>query len=154
MIELRLPYLPPSVNELYRPMIKGTGLKKIAILALSATGTKFKKEAVSYLVKNCQQQMRWFKPGGTYVLFAQFEIPNLENKGWPTKTASRYKRTDVSNRVKVLEDVIAEASAIDDSNYMMSVSRKCVGVTPATNIWIWNLDGEGCPFLTAASSLQ
>lgn len=154
MIYFRLPYLPPSVNVLYKPLIKGTGLKKIAIVGLSTEGRKFKKEAVSYLAKNCQQQMRWFKPGGTYILFAQFEVPDLENKGWPSKTPNRYKKADVSNRIKVLEDVIAEASAIDDSNYMMSVSRKISGVTPATDIWIWNLDGEGCPFLTAACSLQ
>jgi hypothetical protein len=154
MIHLTLPWLPPSVNDLYKPVIKGTGFKKIAIQTLSAAGRKFKKEAIAYLVKNCQPQMRWFKPNGTYVMFTLFGVQNLENKGWPKTAKARYKKADVTNRMKVLEDVIAEASAVDDSAYLLSICQKRSSDTAVTDVWIWNLDEEGCPFYAAASSLR
>jgi hypothetical protein len=153
MIHLHLPWLPPSVNELYKPVIKGTGFKKIAIQTLSSEGRKFKEEAISYLTKSCQQQMRWFKPNGSYVIFAKFGFPTLLNKGWPKTAKSKYKRLDGSNRVKALEDVIAEASAVDDSSYMLSACKKVVSEVEETDAWIWNLDEEGCPFNAAALSL-
>lgn len=134
-------------------MIKGTGFKKIAIQVLSTEGRKFKEETIAYLTKHCQPQMKWFKPNCSYAIFALFGIPTLLNKGWPKTTKTRYKRVDVSNRVKVLEDVIAEASATDDSNYMMSVCRKQVSTVEETDVWIWNLDEEGCPFINAALTL-
>lgn len=154
MIHIHFPWLPPSVNDLYKPVIKNAGFKRIAIQTLSTEGRKFKEEATAYLAKSCQPQMKWFKPNCSYVLFALFGIPTLLNKGWPKTAKTRYKRVDVSNRVKVLEDVIAEASAIDDSNYMMSVCRKQVSEIEETDVWIWNLDAEGCPFAQAALSLS
>jgi len=154
MIYIHFPWLPPSVNDLYKPVIKGTGFRKIAIKVLSVEGRKFKEEAISYLTKTCQEQMRWFKPNGTYVIFALFGIPTLLNKGWPKTAKTKYKRVDASNRVKALEDVIAEASATDDSNYMLSACQKRISTVEETDVWIWNLDDEGCPFNAAAFSLR
>lgn len=153
MIHFRLPWLPPSVNELYKPVIKNIGMKKVAVPVLSAEGRRFKEEAIAHLVKNCQQQMRWFQPGGTYVMFAVFGVQNLENKGWPKTAKARYKKADVTNRMKVLEDVIAEASAVDDSAYLISTCQKRVSETAVTDVWVWNLDEEGCPFSGAANTL-
>lgn len=153
MIHIRLPWLPPSVNELYIPVIKGSGLKRITIQVLSAPGRKFKKEAIAHLVQHCQPQMRWFKQNGTYAMLAVFGVQNLENKGWPKTAKARYKRADVTNRMKVLEDVIAEASAVDDSAYMISTCQKRVSETAVTDVWVWNLDEEGCPLDAFARSL-
>jgi hypothetical protein len=154
MIHLKLPWLPPSVNELYKPVIKGTGLKKVAIQVLTAEGRRFKEEAIAHLTKHFQEQLRWFKPNGTYVMFAVFGVQNLENKGWPKTAKARYKRADVTNRMKALEDVIAEASAVDDSVYLMSNCLKRQSAVAVTDVWVWNLDEEGCPFHAVASSLR
>lgn len=145
MIHMKLPVLPPSSNNAYA--IVGR------MMVLTSKGRKFKKESTAYLAKAYPMQLARIKPNRPLVLYARFHLLNLQNKGWPEKAESRYKKFDASNRVKLLEDVIKEVTAADDSNNIMAIPHKVKGDDDRTEIWIWDLESEGCPFYEAALSL-
>lgn len=153
MIHLEFPWLPPSVNNLYRDTFFKAKGKLMSKRSLTDEGKLFKKETLAYIVKKYQPGLRFFKKNVPYVFYYRFLVQELENKTWPKNAENRYKKFDASNLVKVLEDVIVEASGIDDSNYLTVVSEKRKGTKEATHIWVWNIEEEGCPFHAAALSL-
>ena len=98
---------PPSANRLYVRTRRGTILSKEA--------RKFKADATIQLMK------KWmFGPKAekdrAYRLTLLFYFPKVETAGWPKKAKNRFVKKDVSNLIKVLEDVIAQAVGVDDSN--------------------------------------
>ncbi len=153
MIHLSFPGLPPSVNNLYQDTFFRAGGKLMSRRSLTDEGKRFKKETLAYIVKKYQPGLRFFKKNVPYVFYYRFVVQEIENKTWPKSAENRYKKFDASNLVKVLEDVIVEASGIDDSNYLTVVSEKRKGPKEETHIWIWNIEEEGCPFHAAAQSL-
>ena len=60
-------------------------------------------------------------------LSVYYFLPALFNKGWPSKAKTRFKRRDVSNLVKVLEDVLSECLGIDDSCFTEEYIQKLDG---------------------------
>jgi len=66
-----------------------------------------------------------------------FQFPELTCKGLPDKAKNRYKRVDLSNRVKLLEDSLVTVLGIDDSCFFTLLLRKTEG-EEATHIWVWN----------------
>lgn len=105
-IELHVDELPPSVNKLYTVR----GHRKI----LSDVGRRYKNRLKSQLA----EQLIDYSPFGReaplsfrYILFFEAVI----NKGYPDKTDTKFKRIDLSNRIKVLEDIICELLDVDDS---------------------------------------
>ncbi len=158
MIHLQFPWIPPSVNNLYHDQVVHVGgsgrfRKTIIKRVLTDEGKLFKKETLAHLVKSYQPQLRFFKKNMPYVFYYRFIVTELQNKTWPKSAENRYKRFDASNLVKVLEDVIVEASGVDDSNYLTVVSEKRKGPKEETHIWIWNIEEEGSPFYAAALSI-
>ncbi len=150
MMRLSLPTLPPSVNDMYMQINKGP--KKLRVL--SKEGRKFQQEATAYLVKHHALELKKFVPHNPYCLYMRFFLEHIENKGWPENARSRYKRLDASNRIKPMEDVIAEVSAVDDAAYFMSVAHKLQGTPERTEIYIWNLEKEDCPLYDATLGLR
>lgn len=146
MIYMKLNELPPSSNQAYAIVGK--------MMVLTSKGRKFKKESTAYLAKTYPLELARLKPNRPLVLYARFHLLNLQNKGWPEKAESRYKKFDASNRVKLLEDVLKDVAAVDDSNNMMFIPHKIQGAVEHTEIWIWDLETEGCPFHEAALSLR
>jgi len=53
--------------------------------------------------------------------------PDWTNRGWPGKAKTRYKKIDLTNRLKCVEDALAESLAIDDSQFFDVITRKCKG---------------------------
>ncbi len=158
MIHLQFPWLPPSVNNLYHDQpvhVGGAGMIKKVIIkrVLTDEGRRFKKETLAHLVKGFQPQLRCFKQNVPYVAYYRFMVTDLQNKTWPKSAKTRYKKFDASNLVKVLEDVIVEASGIDDSNFLTVVSEKRKGTREETHVWIWNSEEELSPFHAAALTL-
>lgn len=137
-VYIHIPSVPLSVNHLY-VRTRGGGR------ALSAAGKKYKNETKMHLIKYYQSALMQVKPNvpwmfATHMVFRDEGL--LLNSGYPTSTPNRYKRFDTSNRVKVLEDAIAEATAVDDTHYWTVIARKAVGKEDATHIWMWNLENE------------
>lgn len=141
------------MNNLYQDTFFRAGKKLMSKRSLTDEGKRFKKETLAYIVQRFQPQLLFFKKNVPYVFYYRFTTPELLNKSWPKTAQNRYKRFDASNLVKVLEDVIVDASGIDDSNYLTVVSEKRKGPREETHIWIWNTEEEGCPFHEAALSL-
>lgn len=153
MIHMKFSGLPPSVNHVYFTTVKSVGRKRVPLRVLTKDGKKYKTETLAYLSKNYHRELARFRNNAPHVMYIRLTMPDLETKGWPKTAQSRYKRIDASNHVKVLEDVIVEASGVDDSNYMTSICEKRKGPAELTEVWIWNLSEEGCPFHAAALSL-
>lgn len=149
MIKLSLPYLPISSNDAYMTIKK----RGHTLRVLTKEGRKFQKEAKAHLSTTFPMELARLIPNCPYAMYMRLHMPDLENKTWPEVAKNRYKTRDATNRVKLMEDVIAEVSAVDDSNYMMTIPHKVSSDKPWTEIWIWNLDAEGCPFYAAALSL-
>lgn len=156
MIRLVIPGLPPSVNEAYATTVKKKGKKLIPIRMLSAKAKKYKREAAAHLVRCYPAELRFFQPDVPYGIAIQFAFTELENKTWipkgpreeepgsSTKGAkNRYKRVDVSNRLKIVEDVLSEVAAVDDSQNLTAIIDKCKHAVEETRIWVWNIVQEG-----------
>jgi Holliday junction resolvase RusA-like endonuclease len=100
--------LPPSVNKIYRSIGKGRR-------ALTAEGKAYKRKVIDALIPElctCPP----FKENEPLHLSITLHLKALLNKGWPKKTKKRYKRIDVSNRIKLLEDALFECLGVDDCN--------------------------------------
>lgn len=146
MIRMDLPLLPPSLNNMYLHIRKD---RKI-IRVLAPEGKRFKKEATAHLVKHYAFELTQFKRNEPHVLFIRLSTPDLYTKGWPKTAENRYKRFDVSNRIKIIEDVLAELMDVDDSNFVLVGGEKVDAKVELTDIWIWNLANEESPFHAAA----
>lgn len=159
MIFMQVPGLPPTTNHAYYDVVKvipgKKGQKKYVVSRqLTDEGKAYKREVGTYLSKTYpleMQIMRLNEPLGLAILL---DLPGLYNKGWPNKAKTRYKKLDVSNRVKLLEDAIVHAGGIDDSGFMIVMPAKREG-PEQTSIWIWNVDEEGLiPHALAANPSQ
>lgn len=146
MIHLSIPSLPPSVNDVYMTISKMKGGRRITLRPLTAEGRKYKKETLAHLVKKHQPQLLQMKPDTPYVLFVRLTMPVLVNKGWAKRTSARYKRYDVSNHIKTLEDCLVDASGVDDTNFLIVAGEKVQGDVERSDVYIWNLDAEESPF--------
>ena len=107
-IQVRLPF-PPSVNKAYASTRGGRRV-------LSKEGRLY-KQAVREVIGKAYG----LKPhilGDVDKLHLSITLhTRCINKGWSTGNAkSRYKRVDVSNRVKLLEDALFESIDLDDSH--------------------------------------
>ncbi len=138
MIHIHIPSIPPSINHAY-VRTKGGGR------ALSEEGKKYKAETADHLVRQYPTEMMFFKKNVPYLMMCHLTFKNaglLLIKGYPKKTDNRYKKLDVSNRIKLLEDAVSRSTGVDDCHNWTVVIRKCVGDEDSTHLWFWNLDDE------------
>lgn len=132
-----LPGLPPSGNKTYT-VFRG---RKI----LSAAGRAWLQMAQAHLTKHYAQEILltpFLQPHVPYLLWLQFGTPELENAGFPTKAANRFKKFDASNGVKLVEDLIAKVSGVDDAQNIGVLASKCYSDRPQTEVRIYDLDRE------------
>ena len=112
LFEAFVGHLPPSVNEMYVYTKRGP--------RPSAKMKRFKSDAKSDILRGLDFSKPPLDPGGAYCLEIDFFMPALYNKGWASgKAKTRFKRRDVSNLIKVAEDIVADVIGIDDSSFPM-----------------------------------
>jgi Holliday junction resolvase RusA-like endonuclease len=111
--EVFIPFLPPSVNRAYTFAHN----RKI----LTGTARTFKIKCFEALKHGGLPSIN---PDKALRLDLQFYVKNLENKGWPDKAKHRFKKRDVSNWIKLLEDVISKYVEVDDSSFVDVLARK------------------------------
>lgn len=70
-------------------------------------------------------------PEGVFSLILHFYFDSLINETWNNpkvpeskRAKSRYKKIDLTNRIKLLEDCVRDALDIDDSQTFCSFQRK------------------------------
>jgi Holliday junction resolvase RusA-like endonuclease len=139
MFHAYIPWLPPSANNIYR---KGRGGKRF----LSEEAKRFKTEVKTHLSRNYGPALKYFvkdEPYSLIVLFVFADEKMLFNKGWPQSAKTRYKKLDVSNRLKLLEDALVDATGCDDAQHWSVLIRKTVGEEDGLYVWAWNEDSDG-----------
>lgn len=155
MIKLYHPGLPPSLNNAYINLPRG-GRR------LSKDGEKYKNETIAFLSRTYRRELMLLKKDTPYLVVMTFYFDNIENEGWATgKAKSRYKKFDATNRPKLLEDVLKDASGTDDSQNLDVYLRKrnvrdCPELRASlpqlghaqehVDILIWDLEKEANPF--------
>lgn len=147
MIKLSVPSIPPSLNNVYMdlPPRRGPGGKLIhGGRAMTEEGKKYKKDTTAWLSRHYPTALASLKKDVAYNVYVRFYFPAIENKGWPEKAETRYKRIDVTNRLKVFEDALKDAAGIDDAQHLAFLGHKVEG-DPLTEVFIWS-DEEASPF--------
>lgn len=79
--------------------------------------TQFKNKAKLQLARQALTMAAELVNNVAYRLVIEFYLPTLYNSGWP-KTKTKYKRRDVSNLIKVTEDLVADCIGVDDSCFL------------------------------------
>lgn len=135
MICIVLPSLPPSSNQAYFNHPAGGR-------ALTKAATKYKKDVVAHIVKHHATETGQLRKDATIGCLIAYGFPELTNKGWPKKASTRYKKNDLANRPKLLQDAICEATAMDDSQICFDYKYKYQSEKAETRIYIWNEEDE------------
>lgn len=133
------PELPPTSNKIY---FRGTILTKKA--------RNYAEQFAYYMVSNYIDVINNFTlgPNAILKLDLDFYFPNLINKTYNDKLIDKqkraktwYKKIDLSNRIKLLEDCIRDALAIDDSRTFEMKQRKFhEPLNPRVEIFIEDVD--------------
>lgn len=123
-IHIWVPFLPPSSNKIYEPVwVRGKPRGK----RLSEAGRRFKIKAMKALQEGGRVALINLKEDIPYELRLAVFLEKIENKGWSDgKTSSRYAKIDVTNRIKLIEDTVAEAVGVDDRhNFRIHLEKHC-----------------------------
>lgn len=111
--------LPPTSNKIY---FRGTILTQTA----RTYAEQFANFAKAYL-----PEISEMNPDGVFALHLRFFFDNIVNETWndlslpPSRRAkTRYKRIDLTNRIKLLEDCVRDALDIDDSQTFAASQEK------------------------------
>jgi hypothetical protein len=142
MIYVPLIGLPPTVNHAYFERVVKIGKRVTTKRILTKEGKKYKNETKSSLAKTYPAQMREILTDGPVGWGFMLDLPNLLNTTWPEAAKTRYKKLDVSNRTKLLEDALSDSVGMDDSQFLLALAAKREG-QPFTHIWMWKIEEEG-----------
>ncbi|KKN98624.1 hypothetical protein LCGC14_0147360 [marine sediment metagenome] len=134
--------MPPSANKVY----SHNWVMKYTYLSTEATEfrSKFRNHVIdNYLKETALTPSSFPKDNVPYRVVICFVIPDLINKGWP-KTKTKYRRKDLSNWVKLLEDCVKDLFAYDDSQNVQIILDKRRGNKDlcGVRIQIFELDPE------------
>lgn len=150
MIHLAFPWVPPSVNDTYETGRNGRR-------HLSTEARRFENETPAHLLRFYRQEMIFFndKKDTQLTVAAIVFLTKLENKGFPEKKGvARYKKLDTTNRIKFLEDALAKAAGVDDSQNFTVALQKRQGAEEKTHLWVWAPEKEESPFDAVFRSLM
>lgn len=117
MLFAKLTKLPPSTNKLYELGMKTLpDGRKVPFKRLSTAAKKYQTWASTELAKAWGFSKVKLDPNKPHDLTVIFLLPEVENKGWATgKAKTRFKKKDVTNYIKLMEDIVASACGVDDS---------------------------------------
>lgn len=112
----KLSSFPPSNNELYEPRTFKQGKRLVTKEVLSQKARKYIADASTELAKQWAFENK-LDPHKPHEVVLTFYMEKVENSTWPAKAKSRFVKRDVTNLIKVLEDVAVRASGVDDSAF-------------------------------------
>jgi CO dehydrogenase/acetyl-CoA synthase gamma subunit (corrinoid Fe-S protein) len=102
---MKFNYIPPSVNHAY-------------------IGKEFKSRIREDILRNYKKALLAFKVENPYELVITFYLKDMYLKE-RVDGVRRYKKINVTNRIKLLEVALSEAIGVDDKNFIIVVARKC-----------------------------
>ena len=140
--------MPPTSNHIYTKAPGGGRM-------LTRLARSWKKKAVGHMVRDSGLGFQdGLDPNKRYWVEFVFFFEAVENKGWnefykkgekegQRKAAMRWKKIDLSNRVKLLEDSVQEAVGVDDSATFAQVLQKNVDERdPRVEVSMFQLEEE------------
>lgn len=120
VLYITYPVLPPTSNKIY---VRGTMLRDEA--------RRYGEAFAQFMAQGYGSEILEMEKTATYALHLRFFFAKLENARWndpkcpPSKRPkTRYKRLDLSNRIKLLEDCVRDALDIDDSQTFAASQEK------------------------------
>ncbi len=120
-IILEIPYLPPSVNEVYKFN------RKTGAMYMVKEAKSFKEGVSKHISDKYLKIIHDFDTKAiykaTYVFYFLKENLFNEKYGKDKRTKSQYKNVDVDNRLKLLQDSIASCLGFNDS-YIFDISAQ------------------------------
>jgi Holliday junction resolvase RusA-like endonuclease len=135
MIDVLLP-MPPSVNKAYVSLRNRRILSTEGKLYKQAVRDKIGEQYALTPLPNLENT--------PLELSIELTFTDVENAGWSKgKAKNRYKRIDVSNRVKLLEDALFETLDVDDSLVFSLHVTKRAGADASVRVIIRAHEGEG-----------
>lgn len=136
---LRMVYreIPPSSNKLF---FKGTILTKVA--------REYAERFAMVIGREYLPAINQLNPDALYAVHLHFYFETVVNESYNNprvplskRAKSRYKRFDLTNRIKLLEDCIRDAIAIDDSQTFIAAQEKHMDPRdPRIEIFIHEVD--------------
>lgn len=132
-LDLWVPILPPSENRIRVHRRQGGQV-------YSKEARDFKKQFSDYVLKEYVVDVIDFVRGHTersiYELDLEFVFETVINKGWAKKQAKTlYKRFDVGNRRKLIEDCLVEVlGEIDDCLFFKLTLTKSMGLNQGVRL--------------------
>lgn len=130
MIRIKLDGIPPSVNAAYA---NGRGGRRV----LTTAGKSYKTLTANHIVRFHPADIRGIKKDYAYGLGVTLHM-GIFNSGWPDKAKTRYKKLDVSNRIKLLEDALVNALGIDDCQFTVIIAQKVHNEIQSTVVTLWD----------------
>lgn len=119
-MKMIFPILPPSSNHIY---IKGT--------ILTSQARDYAEKFAKFASQHHLHEINQMNPKGIFALHLRFFFGSLINETYgntkfpPSRRAkTRYKKIDLSNRIKLLEDCVRDALEIDDSHTFAASQEK------------------------------
>ena len=133
VLDLWIPYLPPSENRIrLHRWQRGTTYTREA--------KDYKKRFAAWVQEHYLLEVSAFAAKHTdrciYSLSIHFYFDTVINKGWAKNRAKTlYKRFDVGNRRKLVEDCLVEVlGGIDDSLFFELTLTKSMGSSPGVRM--------------------
>jgi Holliday junction resolvase RusA-like endonuclease len=129
--------IPPSSNKLF---FKGTILTKVA--------REYAERFAMVIGREYLPAINQLNPDALYAVHLHFYFETVVNESYNNprvplskRAKSRYKRFDLTNRIKLLEDCIRDAIAIDDSQTFIAAQEKHMDPRdPRIEIFIHEVD--------------
>jgi Holliday junction resolvase RusA-like endonuclease len=129
---LEYPDLPPSINAVYKIN------RKSGVMYMCKEAKAFKEEFEKFARSNWVDLIHKFEPKLVYRVIYDFTFPQqdlLNDKyGQDKRIKSPYKKIDLDNRVKLLQDSLSFVFGFNDSHIFEILARKKCGKTRNTTI--------------------
>lgn len=136
MFKVRVDFIPPSENNI---RIIRVHRGKPAGMAWTKEAKSFKKQFKNHINTAKAVEAALFsashQEGDVYDLYIELGMPLL-NKSYGKKNGAkyRYKKNDVANRRKLVEDALSEVLSIDDSCFFTVAMSKLHSDDPYLSI--------------------
>ena len=114
---------------------------------LTKAGQKYKTETKTFIARNFPGQLIIFGKEYEYAVLIRVTFKGKDTLFCKTgKAESRYKKLDATNRIKIFEDALAEATGIDDQqNFVFTTVKAWSEDKEFTDVWVWRRHEESNP---------
>ena len=140
--------MPPTSNHIYFN-VSGQGRR------LTTEARSWKKKAIGLIVRKAHLGFQdAFDPSAKYWLELRFFFSSIMNKGWDEffmrgpkkgqrKAKTKWKKMDLTNRVKLVEDAVTAATGVDDSATFVNLLTKDVDPSnPRVEVALYSIQEE------------